>query len=328
MDADGGKDAETYVSWVLSDSNLPTGGFVASAGLEAVYTHGLLDECLRKYGPTAPSSQPAHHGPQAHQAAALLIFIQESLRSYYHLVKTIVRDAHSLLREVTAQSTQASIEQTVAKFLQVDQRAHAQMPNHVNRRASAAQGAALLTLYTKAFSGSSVRQIQGAFDAGADTASIAKDSTVRTHKVSSFLANIKRQVRAGRTYGHLASVWGIFSASLDLSLDRAVDLHLFLQARAVLSSAVRLNILGPYLAHQILLFDVRETLSCIRNKPEDSISDRQRRKASQEVGHTFGGSEWDWSWEDDDTEYVTSTWPLLEIVQGRHDQLHSRLFNS
>jgi len=33
---------ETYLLLLLSDSNLPTGGFVASSGLESFYAHGLL----------------------------------------------------------------------------------------------------------------------------------------------------------------------------------------------------------------------------------------------------------------------------------------------
>ncbi|KAJ2720165.1 hypothetical protein GGI07_004768 [Coemansia sp. Benny D115] len=37
-------DKETWLLWMLADSQLPTGGFVASAGLEAAVQGGLVRE--------------------------------------------------------------------------------------------------------------------------------------------------------------------------------------------------------------------------------------------------------------------------------------------
>ena len=41
--------SESYLVQLLSDSNLPTGGFIASGGLESYHAHGFLpphDTCL------------------------------------------------------------------------------------------------------------------------------------------------------------------------------------------------------------------------------------------------------------------------------------------
>ena len=52
-----------------------------------------------------------------------------------------------------------------------------------------------------------------------------------------------------------------------------MHLHLFLQARATLSSAVRLNLVGPYAAQRLLLSDVRPIVA-------EAIANWQRRLLS------------------------------------------------
>jgi len=103
---------------------------------------------------------------------------------------------------------------------------------------------------------------------------------------------------------------------------------MFLQSRALLSSAVRLNILGPYLAHQLLLFEVRDLLRRIAASDARAHIDARPEIVVKEESLDQAPQDWDWAWQDDGAEYVSSTWPLLEVIQGRHDQLHSRLFNS
>lgn len=83
-----------------------------------------------------------------------------------------------------------------------------------------------------------------------------------------------------------------------------MHLHLFLQARAILSSAVRLNLVGPYASQRLLLTDVRPAVT-------DALQDWRRRAD-----------------EGDEESGPATTWPLGEILAARHDQLHSRIFNS
>ena len=75
------------------------------------------------------------------------------------------------------------------------------------------------------------------------------------------------------------------------------SLYLFIQARSIISAALRLNIIGPYESQQVLLEAgdmVLETL--------------EKYKSNAGI------------------PYQTS--PLLDITQGLHDKLYSRMFNS
>ena len=95
--------------------------------------------------------------------------------------------------------------------------------------------------------------------------------------------------------------------------DRGAHLHLFLHARGVLSAAVRMNVLGPYAAQQLLLHAVKPMLS-------DAISS---------TAHLASGAlQGDVSPELADERLPATTWPLGEILSTRHDLLHSRIFNS
>lgn len=87
---------------------------------------------------------------------------------------------------------------------------------------------------------------------------------------------------------------------------RSRHLHLFLQARAILSSAVRLNLAGPYAAQRLLLVDIRQVVN--------KVLDEEEVRRKQQCGN--------------EEEGPATTWPLGEILAARHDQLHSRIFNS
>ncbi|GAA5918180.1 hypothetical protein JCM5296_004405, partial [Sporobolomyces johnsonii] len=123
----------------------------------------------------------------------------------------------------------------------------------------------------------------------------------------------------------------------------ALSLFLFLQARSLLSSAVRLNLLGPYLAHRLLLWDVRGIVAeAIRAVSPPSTPDQT---ADTTEGIAEEADDWwtsDPAWQHlderrknrpgrpsglDGLEPVT-TWPLGEIVASRHDQLFTKVFNS
>lgn len=191
----------------------------------------------------------------------------------------------------------------------------------------------------------------------------------------------------------------------------STHLHLFLTARSLLSSSVRLNTLGPYLSQQLTLFNlpsiIDEALSgagalessrqsssstesegwrCSTgmvdlsghrnvlegNKKLLDLSGSQNLAEGQETTKTptkervddedcnSQGFAWDWedeglwgneiSFEGEDkgreryrdgkrngsgnrsgeVEMIAPAqiWPLGELIQCRHDQLHSRLFNS
>ena len=81
-------------------------------------------------------------------------------------------------------------------------------------------------------------------------------------------------------------------------LAKSRHLYIFLYARSLLSSAVRLNLIGPYAGHK-LLFELKEIV-------QNNVESTQDLTISE----------------------VCQTSPVLEILQGMHDRLYSKLFNS
>lgn len=118
---------ETFILLLLSDSNLPTGSFVASAGLESYSKHGLS------------------HG----ESDKIMTFIRSSLNSYAHTALPFVSDTHLLISSL---DTHVDIDIHLKSLRKLDDIYHVMTPNHVSRRASESQGVALLNLYSKGFS--------------------------------------------------------------------------------------------------------------------------------------------------------------------------------
>ncbi|GAA5951196.1 hypothetical protein JCM21900_004371 [Sporobolomyces salmonicolor] len=317
------RDLEHYLLLLLSDSNLPTGGFVASSGLESWAQHGYLS-----------SSSPS-------TAADLLAFVQHSLHSYARLNAPLLRRAHAAVRRLRADTDTRRAQGTAARVLDealgqvraVDGLCSALALNHVARRASVAQGGALLALYARAFA-----PPPGTGEEG-------------ERNVCAFVERYRGLIRSqggerSGCRGHQTAAFGVLTAAVGLSEAPALSLFLFLQARSLLSSAVRLNLLGPYLAHRLLLWDVRgivdEALKAV--SPESPPEQTAETGEGEKTGTAEEREEEDWwtsdpAWQllDERTrpgqqranglEPVT-TWPLGEIVASRHDQLFTKVFNS
>ena len=81
----------------------------------------------------------------------------------------------------------------------------------------------------------------------------------------------------------------------------------------MLSAAVRMNILGPYAAQQLLLHAVKPLLCEAISTTAHLVSGALNENIHPELP----------------TEQLpATTWPLGEILSVRHDLLHSRIFNS
>ncbi|KAN0060678.1 hypothetical protein ACQY0O_007336 [Thecaphora frezii] len=494
-------DLETYLLLLLSDSNLPTGGFVASSGLESYHAHGLLHNvdptsALARFGlqhaasssSSASTSVPARSQrpvapPQARLSSSTLSFCRSTLHSYARsAVPFLVRVHHQVQRYCnhrvrlqldrnrrrTAQQNEGdsgeAVEEAVARqryeneqdeadltdlldsIAWLDQGYHSLLLNHVARRASKAQGIALLTLYSKAFA-RPIGLADESFDGsrlGLDCTSLHDDAeSIHIQVAADLVDHLKRQIRRSAAVassssssgtsaatgaaratqrskqqeGHFPICWAVFAACMDLSRTRTVQLHLFLQVRSILSSSIRLNTLGPYLAHQIMRFQLRHVVEQIldelrgagcmvvssdtvkldvgqrrieegerlapgppesddgaqvgeaRSHPADEVASHPTPSSAPSVAELRSDKHllvrvddadedqgWAWDWPEDgidDYRHLASpyaraavcdmpasgafwnapsapatTYPLGEIVQARHDQLHSRLFNS
>lgn len=113
---------------------------------------------------------------------------------------------------------------------------------------------------------------------------------------------------------HSVSRWvGVLTLSVHRPLilpyvARAQHLVLFLHARSLLSAAVRMNNIGPYLAQQTLLRDIRPLVDGLATQ-----CGALRANRSEAMSIDSGPA---------------SSWPLGEIIAIRHDLQHSRIFNS
>jgi len=97
---------------------------------------------------------------------------------------------------------------------------------------------------------------------------------------------------------HLAPLWGVVFRALGMSLEETRALFLWSTARGVLSAGVRLGLAGTYQAQRMLV------------ELSPSLDEVGRRCAA--LG----------------PEALAQPAPLLDLLQGTHDRLHSRLFQS
>jgi len=97
---------------------------------------------------------------------------------------------------------------------------------------------------------------------------------------------------------HLAPIFGVITRSLDIACATACRLFLFLHLRGLIASAVRLGVLGPFEAQAL----------------QHSFAGR-----AEEILHCCQKLS---------TDDVAQISPLLELWQGTHDRLYSRLFQS
>ena len=146
--------------------------------------------------------------------------------------------------------------------------------------------------------------------------------------------------------------------------DQAIHLHLFLHARSLLSAAVRLNLIGPYLSSQLLLHPFKriidraatslvevprafhslgqsvcaltsrsgwkEGVSAVQSseKDKDDTGSKDEDKNKDKDKERWDGGEDPWAWQDEAESGPATTWPLGELLMARHDLQHSRIFNS
>lgn len=172
-------DIENYILLLLSDSNLPTGSFVASSGLESHIKHGF-------------------HSSNT----STIDFVQHSLTTYARSALPFASDAHVAV-EFFSKDAEAQDAHVLAELLRTDDLYESMTLNHVARRASRAQGVALLTLYSKGF---------------APPSSNGSTPDPKQSRLLRLVDELKTRVRRDQTPGHLPVCWGVLTAALGLSL--------------------------------------------------------------------------------------------------------------
>jgi urease accessory protein len=170
----------------------------------------------------------------------------------------------------------------------------ASTPCTVARRASIAQGRALLAVWDRSFktqyagSTAAANEIDGEEETG---------STSAVNALTSFSTALPKPTHLN---AHLAPLWGVVTNILSVPLRDAAYLFIFSHARTVVSAAVRASVMGPYQAQGVLAgADLQKR---IRGLVEEGWN-----KKTEDAGQSV---------------------PVMDLWVGRHEKLYSRIFNS
>ncbi len=179
----------------------------------------------------------------------------------HHLADSLDQCGHASLPFVGA------VHREPARFTEWDHWYDATVANHVANRASRALGQGLLSGAVAAF--------------GREA-----------------LSTLKASIRRKRLAGHLPTITGMVGAEVGLPLAGSQRLFLFLHLRALVSTAIRLGIIGPLEAQ--------------------AVQHRMGPVAEGVLGRCADLAPAD----------AAGTMPLHDLFQGHHDRLYSRLFMS
>lgn len=250
---------------LLADSALPLGSFAFSSGLESFLAHKKL------VGNEGKSQQTLFKA-----------FLGLSLQSLASTALPYVLEAY----------------RAPHRLEELDNDFDASTPCTVARRASVAQGKALLSVWERSFKSHyhadhEDRLAQGQSDPGI------------TKEIVAILTTFSASVRASSqdelpSNAHLAPLWGVITLLLRVDLRSAAYLFIFSHARTVVSAAVRASVLGPYQAQAVLA-------ATDLQKQIDSLVEKYWARSTAEAGQSV---------------------PVVDLWVGRHEKLYSRIFNS
>ncbi|CAM9572485.1 unnamed protein product [Ectocarpus sp. 12 AP-2014] len=318
--------AAQWTLWQLCDSGLPTGGFAHSGGLEAAAAQGIV---------------------RAKHTGSLLRFVRGALANAASLQLPLLREARRA--------------RTLEAWLEVDSVAHACITAEAARRASLAQGAGLLRAAQAMFPlreecGAIVNEFRALVRRGGSAAfseeplhlagggggdqatSEGKSGGSGTEKSRTGTKKSGAAPALVIARGHHSPAFGVVCGALGIDEDEAARAFMFLVARDVLSAATRLSLIGPLEAGRLVssLSGYVETLLRVgdvekveyvgdptgggSDRGDDSTkegTDAPRRLLSEEWGGGGGVA-----------GRVCQVDPVQDIVQGLHDRLYSRMFNS
>lgn len=272
--ADPDATAQQHFLLLLADSALPLGSFAFSSGLESYLAHARG----RRHSPkTTPPPSFARD------------FLPLSLASHAAATLPFVLAAHGDPTTVAA----------------LDDALDAAVVCPVGRRASVAQGRALLGIWERSLKDCDVPGLEEG-DPTVKKAAAMFGALLRLSSPSSSSSS-DMDGETGTTAslpppyaGHLAPLFGAVARLLGLPPRQTAHVYLLGHAKALVSAAVRAGVLGPYQAQRVLALPAtRRQLAALVDRHADVPVER----AGQAV-------------------------PALDLWAGRHELLYSRIFNS
>ncbi|KAL8696882.1 MAG: hypothetical protein Q9201_007431 [Fulgogasparrea decipioides] len=247
----------THHLLLLSDSALPLGSFAFSSGLESYLAH-----------------QPTTRKPLPIQPFLSLALQTLATTSLPYLIAAY---------------------RAPERLSELDQELDACTLCHVARRASVSQGKALVTVWERAFAGTTVANNNN------DDEEASSEECKRALKAMSVSLKKTASPHAdAQAMGHFAPLWAVVTRALGIPLRDSATVFLLNHAKAVLSAAVRASVLGPYQAQAVL------GSAWLR----------------EEVGRLMKEN-----WEVP-VEEAGQGVPMMDLWLGRHEMLYSRIFNS
>ncbi|KAG0648366.1 putative urease accessory [Hyphodiscus hymeniophilus] len=176
-----------------------------------------------------------------------------------------------------------------AYLIELDDTLDAAMMCTVGRRASVAQGRALLSIWDRSLSSASPPGVSLA------DIQVLKEFTILLRSASPTVSSDLPTASA-----HLGPLFGAIAHILDMSLGQTAYVFMLSHVKALLSAAVRASIFGPYHAQKVLAsVEVQEGIQEVIKREWDTKID----DAGQSV-------------------------PVMDLWVGRHEMLYSRIFNS
>lgn len=233
----------------------------------------LLSDSALPLGSFAFSSGLESYLAHSRRASSFPAFLELSLSSYASTTLPFVLAAH----------------RNPARLVELDDALDAAVVCTVGRRASVAQGRALLSIWDRSFSSALLPD--------------ASSSTVESLKAFSALLRSSSSAASSElpaASAHLGPLFGAIAGLLGMTVEQTAYVFMLSHVKALLSAAVRASIFGPYHAQKVL------ASAGVR----DGIADVVSREWNTEV------------------EDAGQSVPVMDLWIGRHEMLYSRIFNS
>ncbi|KAJ8068838.1 hypothetical protein OCU04_002528 [Sclerotinia nivalis] len=166
----------------------------------------------------------------------------------------------------------------------------------VGRRASIAQGRALLSIWDRSLSAALSPELSTSASAVGNN--ILKEFSALLKSISSAPKTTSGEIPP--VSAHLAPLFGAITSTVGMSLEQTAYVFMLSHVKALLSAAVRASMFGPYHAQKVLASG--EVQMGIKEAIE---------------------KEWNTKVED-----AGQSVPVMDLWIGRHEMLYSRIFNS
>ncbi|KAG0057007.1 hypothetical protein BGZ83_002245 [Gryganskiella cystojenkinii] len=268
----------SWLLWQFLDSALPTGGFIASNGLEAfAKLHPQESKSLKQI--------EAYIHWSVHACGYTnLPFVTE----VWKLVDAwTIRDAFELKTDRGKEKAMRSVLKRIAN---IDREYDVFMNNAIQNAASRKQGDGMIMMGVKCFADQ--------YKPGQQNNEEDEEEVMTLGANIRILKPFKAMLRSEDVAGHYPIAFAIMARLLGFDLATTRYLHLHLHARTLLSSAIRLALLGPFQAQHIM------------TRAQSKARFIDAKTANLKI------------------EDAAQTFLVGDICSGIHGRLWTRLFNS